>query len=143
MNRKTKLIVNFSVYSFLFGILAFALYRKQEYLKHYAFTKGRITEVTGRSYKGSGDYSILYSYKVQNKECHKKEEFNYCGDLNMKKLRALLEGREFTVAYSVSSNGVCTMLMTLGNADGLKYNLADSAQFYDSLKHYDSILTCK
>lgn len=55
----------------------------------------------------------------------------------MSKVRALLENKNFPIAYSAKDESTCTILLTLENAQKFKYT------FSDTLLRYDSILTCK
>ena len=118
-------------------MIVVGLYKRNQFRKNYAFTAGRIIEVTIPGWKSSGEYSINFKYIANNKEYSSNQEYKYCGDLTMSKVKTLLMGKQFPVAYSISDEGTCIMLLTLKNAEGFKYQLPDS------IKMYDAIMTCK
>ena len=55
----------------------------------------------------------------------------------MSAIKALLVGKIFPVAYAVESPIAATLLLTQDNADRFKFGLPDSVKFYDS------VLTCQ
>ncbi|MBS1948775.1 MAG: hypothetical protein JST47_13510 [Bacteroidetes bacterium] len=107
------------------------------FLKDYEFTIGRVTEITLPGWKSSGNYSILYDYWVNNKLYHNNENYDFCRGMSISKLKSLLIGKQFPVAYSTNDPGACSMLLTQENADRFHYALPDS------VRYYDSVLTCK
>ena len=121
---------------FALGILML-FYKRQQFMKNYEFTTGTVVEITGPGYHSTGDYSILYDYCVDNKKYHRNENYNFCSGWDRPKIKLLLVGKQFPVAYSVRDAGTCSMLLTQENADRFKYQLPDS------VRYYDSALTCK
>lgn len=122
-----------------FGLCIIMLfYKRHQFLKNYRFTTGTVTEITGPGYHSTGDYSILYNFWVDHKKYHRNENNNYCsGWWSRSKIKLLLVGKQFPVAYSTNDPGTCSMLITQENADRFHYQLPDSVKFYDSA------LTCK
>ena len=137
MGKKTNKIGGILAVVFLIGWLLVSLLRIHQFRKDYKFADGQVIEVTITGWKSSGDYSVKYKYKVNNKMYFNDQNYNYCGYLNMTAVRLLLKGKSFAVAYSVSDPRMSTMLITFKNAGRFHYI------FSDSLKIYDSILTCK
>ncbi len=112
-------------------------YKKHQFMQSYNFTIGKITTVTIPGWKSSGDYSILYEYKIQGKEYFNNENYTFCDRLTMTKVRSLLLNKTFPVAYSINDASVCSMVITIENSKRFNYKISDS------LLVYDSILTCK
>jgi len=81
-------------------------------MKNYEFTSCKITEVTVPGYKSSGNYSIHYEFWVDNKMYRGNQNYNYCEGLNMAKIKSLLEGKKFPVAYCANDPGTCFMLIS-------------------------------
>ena len=121
---------------FTIGI-AMLFYKRYQFMKNHVFTTGTVVEITGPGYHSTGDYSILYDYWVENKKYHRNENYNYCRGWTRQKIELLLVGKQFPVAFSANDPGVCSMLLTQDNADRFKYQLPDSVKFYDS------VLSCK
>jgi hypothetical protein len=113
------------------------LYKKYLLSHNFAFVTGKITEITRPGLKSSGDYSILYEYHVSVKRYGSNNNYNYCGHSGIKKLSALLVGKSFPVAYAVKDASTGIMLLTEESAIPFHYQLPDSVKFYDS------VLTCK
>jgi len=112
-------------------------YKRHQFLRNYKFTSGIVIEITGPGYHSTGDYSVLYDYWIGNKKYHKDASYNYCRGWSKSKIKSLLVGKQFPVAYSTNDPGVCSILLTQDNADRFKFQLPDSVKFYDS------VLTCK
>ncbi len=113
------------------------LYNAYQFRHHFAFTVGRVTRITPPRYRTTGNYSVLYEYKVKDKVYSQHNSYNYCRGQTMAQIRTLLIGKHFPVAYGTKDNSAATMLLTQENADKFKYTLPDS------LRIYDTILTCK
>jgi hypothetical protein len=113
------------------------LYKKYLLSHNFAFVTGKVTEITPPGWKSSGDYSVLYEYQVSGKQYRSNNNYNYCGHLGRTKLSALLVGKNFPVAYAVKDASTGIMLLTEENAIQFHYQLPDS------VKYYDSVLTCK
>jgi hypothetical protein len=137
MKKKINKIAGIVVLVFLVLGVVLIFYNRHQFLENYKFTTGRVTEITPPGWKSSGDYSILYDYWIDNKIYHNNENYNYCRGLSMSKVKSLLVGKQFPVAYSANDAGTCSMLITQKNADRFHYQLPDSVRFYDST------LTCK
>jgi hypothetical protein len=121
---------------FALGILIL-FYRRHQLLTNYKFTTGIVVGITGPGYHNGGDYSILYDYWVDHRKYHRNVNYSYCRGWNRSKLKLLLVGKQFPLAYAMKDPGACSMLLTQENADRFKYQLPDS------VRYYDSILTCK
>jgi hypothetical protein len=137
MGKKINKIAGIIAAISLIVVVLIGFYKKHQFMEKYEFTSGKIIKVTITGWKSSGDYSVMYEYNVNNMPYLNDQNYNYCGYLNMVTVKSLLEGKEFPVAYSVNSPRTCMMLITLRNAERFHYT------FPDSLKKYDSILTCK
>ena len=137
MEKKTVKILGRVIWIFLLLGVAIIFYKKYRFMKSYKFTTGRVTEITGPGYHSTGDFSVIYDYQIDNKKYHNNESYNYCGGMSMSEAKSLLVGKQFPVAYSANDAGTCSMLITQENADRFHYQLPDS------VKYYDSVLTCK
>jgi len=135
--KKLNKIGGYIVVLFLIGMLAFMLLERHRLLHRYEFTMGRVTEITKPGWRNYGDYSILYKYEVNGKEYKANSNFKYCPGQGMASLVSLLVGKQFPVAYAIESPFAADILLTQDNADRFKYILPDSVKFYDS------VLTCK
>jgi len=122
---------------FFATIVLVALYKKHQFLKNYQFTTGRVTEITPPGYKSSGDYSVLYEYMLNGTTYHNNTNRNYCRGLGITKVKLLLTGKKFTVAYSSSDYGISSIILTQDDAETFHDQLPDSVKFYDS------VLTCR
>jgi len=137
VNKKVNKIGGYIAVTFLIGMLIFIFYKRHQLLHHFAFTLGKVTEITKPGWKNYGDYSVLYEYKVNGKRYNANSNFKYCQGQSMATVNSLLVGKIFPVAYAVESPIAATLLLTEDNADRFKYVLPDS------VKYYDSVLTCK
>jgi hypothetical protein len=137
MEKKINKSAGIVVLLFLVLGVVIIFYKRHQFLGNYKFTTGRVTEITPPGWKSSGDYSILYDYWVDNKIYHNNENYNYCRGMSISKAKILLIGKRFPVAYSANDPGTCSMLLTQENADRFKFQLPDS------VRYYDSVLTCK
>ena len=104
---------------------------------HFAFTKGTVTRIIGRGYKGSSDYYVLFEYTVNGEVFHADDGFNYCGGQNMDQVKSLLKGKQFPVVYATKSPSGGAILLRQDFANKFNYTLPDS------VKVYDSVLNCK
>ena len=122
-----------------FLIIAFLamIYKAYQFRHNFAFTIGQVIRITPPGYRTTGDYSVLYEYEINNTVYTESNSYNYCGFQNMAQIKALLIGKHFPVAYGTKDPSTGTMLLTQENADIFKYQLPDS------LRVYDTILTCK
>ncbi|MDO6430218.1 hypothetical protein Q4E93_06465 [Flavitalea sp. BT771] len=116
----------------IIGVI-YTFYKSNQLHHHYAFAVGIITEITPPGYKGYGDYSVLFEYKVNGKTCRDNNNFKYCPGQNMVQIKALLIGKQFPVAYGTKDASGGVMLLTQYHADQFKYTLPDSVRFYDSV----------
>jgi hypothetical protein len=121
---------------FAFGILML-FYQRHRFMENYKFTTGIVTEITGPGYESSGDYSILYDYRVGNKIYSSNTNYEYCNGWNRSQIKLLLVGKQFPVVYSPNVVGIGSIVLTQKNADRFHYQLPDS------VRYYDSVLTCK
>ena len=118
-------------------MLIVGLYKRYLLKHNFEFVTGKVTEITLPGWKSSGNYSVLYEYQVSGKLYRSNDNYNYCGQLGMNKLRALLVGKNFPVVYAVKDASTGILLLTEEIADRFHYQLPDSVKFYDS------VLTCK
>ena len=137
MGKKINKFTGILAATFLICGLILIFYKRHQFLEDYKFTRGKVIDVTTPGYKSSGDYSIMYTFKVNGKTHFNNENLNLCGNLTRAKVKILIAGKDFPIAYSANDPGTCTILVTLENAERFHYI------FSDSLKKYDSILTCK
>ena len=135
--KKLNRIGTFIVVSFFIGMLSFILLERHRLLHNYAFTTGNVVEITKPGWRNYGDYSILYNYEINGKVYNANSNFKYCYGQGMASLASLLVGKKFPVAYARESPFAADILLTQDNADRFKYTLPDSLRFYDS------VLTCK
>ena len=136
-SKKLNKIGGNAVIAFLAGMLIFIFYKGYQLHHHFAFTIGRVTEITRPGYKNSGDYSVLFTYDVNGKVYGNNDDFNYCSGQTMAGMKSLLLGKQFPVVYAVKDPSGGFMLLTQDYADKYKYQLPDS------VRHYDSVLNCK
>ena len=137
MRKKINKIGGILAASFLIAWILVSLFRIHQFRINYKYAHGQVIEVTIPGWKSSGDYSVKYKYRVNDKMYFNDQNYNYCSYSDMATVRLLLKGKSFVVAYSVSDPRMSTMLITFKNAKKFNYT------FSDSLKKYDSILTCK
>jgi len=123
--------------SFLIIGCLYMLYKGYEFRHHYAFTAGIVTYITPPGYKSSGDYSIVFEYKVNGEVYHGNNNPNFCDGQSREQIKALLLGKKFPVVYGVKSPSAGFMLLRQDYANKFNYTLPDS------VKYYDSVLTCK
>lgn len=135
--KKANKVGGYLALAFLIMMASIAIYKAYEIRHHFAFTTGIVTYITPPGYKSSGDYSIVFEYKVNGEVYHGNNNPNFCDGQTREKMKLLLLGKQFPVVYAVKSPSAGTMLLTQDNADRFKYTLPDS------VKYYDSILTCK
>lgn len=115
----------------------YMLYAGYQFRHHYAFAIGTVTEITPPGYKSSGDYSIIFKYKVNGKIYGGNNNLDFCNGQNRAQIKTLLIGKQFPVAYGIKSPSIGYMLLTQDYAYKFKYTLPDS------VKYYDSVLYCK
>ena len=142
MERKFNKIGGIIAIVFPITMLFIGLYKRHLLKQNFAFAAGRVTEITLPGWKSSGDYSILFEYQVGGKKYRSNDNYNYCDHLGQTKLRALLVGKYFPVAYSVKDASTGVLLLTEETAGRFHFQLPDSVKLYDSLlacKQNDSI----
>lgn len=113
------------------------LYKGYQFRHHYAFAVGTVIAITPPGYKSSGDYSVMFNYKVNGKIYGGNNNLDFCSGQNRAQIKTLLTGKQFPVVYGIKSPSIGYMLLTQDYADKFKYTLPDS------VKYYDSVLTCK
>jgi hypothetical protein len=124
------------IFLLVMGVVT-AFYKRHIFLKNYKFTVGRVTEITPPGWHSSGDYSVLYEYSLRGRLYKNNMNYNYCRHMSTAKLEVLLVGKSFPIAYAAGDESISSMLLTQENADRFHYQLPDS------LKIYDSVITCK
>jgi len=135
--KKINRIIGPVIAAFLIFILIYAFYKSYQIHHHYAFTVGTVTKITPPGYKSYGDYSVLYKYEVNGRTYRDNNNCKYCSGQTMAQIQALLIGKQFPVAYDTNDASGGIMLLDQDHADQFKFILPDS------LKFYDSVLTCK
>lgn len=135
--KKANKIGGYLALAFLIIMASFAIYKGYQFRHHFAFTTGTVTEITPPGYKSSGDYSILFEYKVNGKVYRGNNNPNFCDGQSIEQIKALLLGKQFPVVYGIKSPSAGFMLLNQDYANKFKYTLPDT------VRYYDSILTCK
>jgi hypothetical protein len=135
--KKANKIGGYLALAFLIIMASLAIYKGYQIRHHFSFTTGIVTYITPPGYESSGDYSIVFEYKINGEVYHGNNNPNFCDGQNREQIKSLLLGKQFPVVYAVKSPSAGTMLLTQDNADRFKYTLPDS------VRYYDSILTCK
>ena len=133
--KKINKIAGITILIFLAGGVLFALYMRYQLFHHYAFTSGKIREIT--TAKARGAYTILYDYRVNNSLHHGEQEFDYCPGWGRKRIDSFLVGKSFPVVYAVDWPSADNMLIKQERAALFNYKLPDSVLYYDS------VLTCQ
>lgn len=135
--KKLNKIGGYFALAFLITIALVAIYKGYQIRHHFAFTTGIVKYITPPGYKSSGDYSIVFEYKVNGEVYHGNNNPDFCGSQNINQIKALLLGKQFPVVYGVKSPSAGVMLLNQDYANKFKYTLPDSVKFYNS------VLTCK
>lgn len=112
-----------------------SLYGRHQFLNNYKFTSGRVTKVTTPGYKSSGRYNVNYEYFINGKIYYNNTKRDDCPGLDLARLKVLLEGKRFPVAYSAHDVGASSIMMTQEDVDYFHYKFSDSSNTYDSLLH--------
>jgi len=136
IDKKIRRIGTPIVLAFFSGMLIFMFYKGYQIRHHFAFTTGRVTRIIGPAWS-STKYDIIFEYKVNEEVYSSNNGYNHCDGQNHSQLRSLLLGKQFPVVYSVKSPSGGAMLLTQDFADKYKFQLPDSVRFYDS------VLSCK
>ncbi|HEV7423900.1 MAG TPA: hypothetical protein VGO21_01795 [Candidatus Paceibacterota bacterium] len=118
-------------------MLIIGLYKRHLLYQNFEFATGKVTEITLPGWKNSGDYSVLYEYQVSGKIYRGNNNYNYCGHMGITKLSTLLVGKSFPVAYAAKDASTGILLLSEVSANLFHFQLPDSVKFYDS------VLTCK
>jgi hypothetical protein len=135
--KKANKVGGYLALAFLIIMASIAIYKAYQIRHHFAFTTGRVTYITPPGYKSSGDYSIVFEYKVNGEVYHGNNNPNFCDGQSREQIKALLLGKRFPVVYGVKSPSAGFMLLNQDYANKFNYTLPDSVKFYDS------VLTCK
>lgn len=135
--KKINRIGGIIALAFLISMVVIGIYKRHLLLNNFEITTGEVTEITPPGWKNSGDYSVLYEYKVKGKMYRSNNNYNYCRGQNMTEIKSLLVGKQFPVAYAVKDASTGTILLKQEDADRFKYQLPDS------VRYYDSVLSCK
>jgi hypothetical protein len=95
-----------------------------------------VTRIIGPRW-GDTKYDIIFEYTVNGEVHGGNNGYTKCDFQNAKQLGLLLLHKQFPVVYAVKSPSFGVMLLTQNYADKYKFQLPDSVKFYDS------ILSCK
>ncbi|HXB94206.1 MAG TPA: hypothetical protein VNU70_03570 [Puia sp.] len=137
VNTKINKIGGYIAAAILIGLVIFLFYKGYQIRHHFAFTTGRVVEITKPGWRNSGDYSVLFEYVVKGKMYGNNNNYNYCSGQSRAGMKSLLVGKQFPVVYAVKEPSGGFMLLTQQYAEKYKYQLPDSVLYYDS------VLTCK
>ena len=132
--KNSKLI---TIVLILVLITSWALWKRHQFSKNYKICIGNINRITTPGWKQSGDYTILYEFKVEGKTYNGTTNRNFCGNLDMDKVRSLLVNKSFPIAYLPGDCETCTLILNNDDARRFNYHLSED------LNKYDSILTCQ
>lgn len=122
--------------TFFGGMLIYMFYKGYQIRNHFALANGRVTRIVGPAW-GSNKYDIIFEYEVNGEIYGGNNGYNTCDGQNTKQLGSLFLHKQFPVVYAVKSPSAGFMLLTQDFADKYKFQLPDSVRFYDS------ILSCK
>jgi hypothetical protein len=135
--RSWKTYRNLPAILFFTIVPGLMFYRAWLVKKDHRFTIGVVTSVGEPGYRSTGDYAINYEYYLDGHRHYMNFNSKFCGNLTIHELNERLSGKHVAVAYSTQHPGDCVLLITLEMAE--KYHFV----MPDSLKVYDSLLTCK
>ena|ERR1700677_4703280 len=135
--KKLNKIFGPVIAAFLIIGVIYAFYKRDQLHHYYAFAVGTVKAITPPGYKSYGDYSVLYNYEVNGHAYRNNLNCKICSGQTMTQIKALLIGKQFPVAYDTKDPVTGVLLLIQDDADKFKYTLSDS------LKFYDSVLTCK
>lgn len=134
MKKKYSIIF---VLLFISVVLIYGFFQERKLAVNHLITKATITSVRKPGYRQSGDYTYYYMYFVNGKKYTDGKDGNFCGNQTLFSIRSLLVNKCFPVVYSVANPRWNDLILTSIKAEEFNYQLPDS------LKIYDSILTCK
>jgi hypothetical protein len=67
INMDRKILGGIAVLFLFILSIGIIFYRKYRFLNDFKLTTGKVTEITLPGWKSSGDFSILYEYRINNK----------------------------------------------------------------------------
>ena len=134
MSKKTISISIVIILIALFVVVG--LFKRNEFEKHYITTSGMITDIVSAGSKNSGDYSVLYEFKVNGHTIQGSCNHYLCGSLTFDYLKGLLRNKSFPILYSTTASSQNVIVLTIKEATRFNFNIPDS------IKKYDSIINC-
>jgi len=138
MENKINKIVGVIILAFLVFGLFIIFYRHNQLEKNFKIAEGRVSEVQASGWKNSpGDCAVLYEYFVNGKKYENNNNYNFCNNLSLQRIKLLLERKSFPVAFAVNAPSAGVMIIKKEEAERFNYLIPDS------MLVYDSVLTCK
>ncbi len=113
------------------------MYENFQFKNDFKITIGQVNKITTPGWKNSGDYSMIYEYKINGRKYTGNNNYEFCGTITMQKMSELLVNQYFPVAYSSKDMAQSSIIVTQKSADMFNYKIPDS------LLVYDSILSCR
>ena len=99
------------------------LFLRHEFDNNYSFCIGRVTEITPPGWKSSGDYSVLYTFEINNKTYSNNVNLNFClRGLTIADIRSLILNKRFAIAYDTKPPWSNLMILTPSSAERFKYD---------------------
>jgi hypothetical protein len=117
-------------------MISYGVYKGYQIHHHFAFTTGTVTGIIGPRW-GDTKYDIIFEYKVNGEIYSNNDGYSTCEYLSHSKLVSLMVAKQFPVVYATKSPSGGFMLLTQDFANRYKFQLPDSVRFYDS------VLSCK
>ncbi len=138
MENKINKIGGTIILIFLVIGILLTFYRNHQLKNNFKIVVGKVTEVQASGWKNSpGDYAVLYEYFVEGKKYSNNNNYNFCNNLSLQRVRLLLKNKSFPVAFAVEAPNSGIMIIKKEEAAMFNYENPDS------LLIYDSVLTCK
>jgi hypothetical protein len=135
-HKKADQVGSIIAIAFALAMLVF-IYGNRNLARHnYIIDYGRITAISPPASSG-GYYTLFFDYHVNGKIFNGNSKFQFCNKEDIDQIKGLLIGKQFPVVFTKRSPDDGLLLFNQKNADKYDYQLADS------IKRYDSILTCK
>jgi hypothetical protein len=124
---------------FFVGMGSYIAYSIYQLKNNFKITAAKVNEIQVSGFKNSpGDYCVLYEYYIDGEKYKSSSCYSFCNNTQtVKKVRALLQDKTFPVAYAQKSKSVSFLLILQKDADKYNYIIPDS------LRIYDSVLSCK
>jgi hypothetical protein len=134
MKKISSIIMGIAMAAFL----SYIIYRAFQLRNNFRFTTGHIYDIraSGNKYN-AGDFAIFYEYFVDGVKYQGDNGYFYCDSGSLKKIKLLFMGKSFPLVYAENIHGAGFLIITQKGADKYNYTIPDS------LRMYDSVLSCK